>query len=171
MNKQEFLTLLRKKLAPLPPEEVEERLALYGEMIDDRMEEGLPEEDAVRTVGDVADIVKNTVVEVSLSNVRPEKKPLWPWGILVLILGAPLWLPLLMAAAGVVLSVYVTLWSVVISLWAVFVSVVASAVGFFFAAILLFLKGLPLPALALLGAVLITVGVVVSQSKTKAEVE
>ena len=45
MRKQEFLDTLRSRLSGLPRQELEERLAFYGEMIDDRMEEGLSEAD------------------------------------------------------------------------------------------------------------------------------
>ena len=38
MNKSEFLEELRKGLAGLPKDDVEERLTFYGEMIDDRIE-------------------------------------------------------------------------------------------------------------------------------------
>ena len=51
MNKSEFLQQLKKELAGIPKEDREERLNFYSEMIDDRMEEGLSEEDAVRAVG------------------------------------------------------------------------------------------------------------------------
>ncbi|MBR5538496.1 MAG: hypothetical protein IKU61_01205 [Clostridia bacterium] len=47
MNKQEFLEELRKGLSGLPKEDVRERLNFYGEIIDDRIEEGLTEEEAV----------------------------------------------------------------------------------------------------------------------------
>ncbi len=33
MNKQEFLTDLRKALSGLPQDDIEERIAFYGEMI------------------------------------------------------------------------------------------------------------------------------------------
>lgn len=46
---------------------------------------------------------------------------------LLLILGAPIWLSLLIALFAVALSLYVTLWSVIISLWAVFISAAVSA--------------------------------------------
>ena len=48
MNKQEFLNQLRSGLNGLPHEEIEERVMFYSEMIDDRVEEGLSEEDAGR---------------------------------------------------------------------------------------------------------------------------
>ncbi len=158
MNKQEFLALLRRELAPLSPTEIEERLSFYGEMIDDRMEEGLTEEEAVRSVGDVSAIVKDTVVEVPLAKVKKQKNTLRPWEIVLLILGAPLWLSLLLALFAVILSVYVSLWAVVISLWAVFASFIGSAVGVLLATPFLLIKGLTLPALALLGCALFLAG-------------
>ena len=46
MTKLSFLFSLREKLSALPTEEAEERLRSYSEMIEDRMEEGLSEEEA-----------------------------------------------------------------------------------------------------------------------------
>jgi uncharacterized membrane protein len=47
MTKQEFLDRLAKKI---PKDEREERLAFYSEMIDDRMEEGMTEAEAVASI-------------------------------------------------------------------------------------------------------------------------
>ena len=57
MNKQEFLTELEKGLAKLSPEEIQEHLYFYSEMIDDRMEDNIPEEEAILLIGDVNDII------------------------------------------------------------------------------------------------------------------
>ena len=54
MNKQEFLSGLRKGLCGLPQDDIEERLSFYGEMIDGRIEEGLSEEEAVSEIGALA---------------------------------------------------------------------------------------------------------------------
>ena len=55
MNKQAFLERLRKALSGLPPKEQEERITFYSEMIDDRMEEGLSEEEeAVASIGTIS---------------------------------------------------------------------------------------------------------------------
>ena len=63
MNKQEFLTELKKALSPLSKADLEERLSFYSEMIDDRMEEGLSEEEAVAAIGSpdeiAAQIIRN----------------------------------------------------------------------------------------------------------------
>ena len=47
MTKQAFLAALGERLVGLPQKDIEERLTFYSEMIDDRMEEGLSEEEAV----------------------------------------------------------------------------------------------------------------------------
>ena len=56
MTKQEFLSRLREGLSGLPEDDIAERLTFYGEMIDDRIEDGLSEEEAVAEVGSVDDI-------------------------------------------------------------------------------------------------------------------
>ena len=48
MKKQEFLDLLKNRLWALPERDIQQSLDYYKEMIDDRMEDGLSEEDAVR---------------------------------------------------------------------------------------------------------------------------
>ena len=47
MNKSEFLGELEKSLSELPEKDRSRSLDYYGEMIDDRTEEGLSEEEAV----------------------------------------------------------------------------------------------------------------------------
>ena len=47
MGKEEFLFNLRKRLSLLPPGDIEDRILFYREMIDDRIDEGMPEEAAV----------------------------------------------------------------------------------------------------------------------------
>ncbi len=51
MSKQEFLAQLKDGLSGLPQSDIEERVAFYEEMIDDRIEEGLSEEQAVSEIG------------------------------------------------------------------------------------------------------------------------
>ena len=129
MNKQEFLAQLRKGLSGLPKKDIDERLTFYSEIIDDRMEDGIPEETAVSEIGTVDDIVSQIIADIPLGELVKEKikpkKKLKAWEIILLVLGSPLWLSLLIAAFAVFLSLYVVFWSVIISLWAVFASFVA----------------------------------------------
>ena len=151
MRKQEFLDALRKRLGKLSSQDVEERLGFYAEMIDDRIEEGLDEEAAVAAVGSVDAIVAQLAAE--LPNEKPvraqnlpkrtkepkdpkeSKEPKEPrralkaWSIVLIAVGSPIWLSLLIAAAAVVLALYIVLWAVLISLWAVFVALAACAVA------------------------------------------
>lgn len=131
MNKEEFLCELRKKLYGMPEEDVEERISFYGEMIDDRMEDGITEEEAVKEIGTVDKLTEQIMSEISLTKlvkekVKPKRK-LKAWEIVLLVLGVPLWLPLIIAAAAVVLSVYIVIWAVVVCVYAVDLSLAAGA--------------------------------------------
>ena len=163
MNKKEFLQELEACLSGLPQEDAEERLAFYGEMIDDRIEEGLSEEAAVAGVGSVADIVSQTVAEIPLAKLVKEKmapkRSLRGWEIVLIVLGFPLWFPLLAAAAAIVLALYVTVWALIVSLWAVEVSLWACALAGLAAAVAYFVWGFRLQGLAFLGAGLFCAGV------------
>ena len=162
MNKETFLAELRTALAGLPQKDVEERLAFYGEMIDDRVEEGLTEAQAVEEIGPIEDIVSQTVEEIPLTKLVKEtitpKRTLRGWEIALLVLGFPLWFPLLIAAAAVVFSLYVVIWALVISLWAVDVALWGSAVGCVAAGVFQMIRGDALPGLAMIGAGLLCAG-------------
>ena len=67
MSKTDFLIKLREMLLGLPQEEISDRLMFYGEMIDDRIEEGLAEEEAVAEVGSVDEIAAQILEETSVS--------------------------------------------------------------------------------------------------------
>ena len=133
MTKSEFLDALRTRLSGLPQSDVEERLLFYSEMIDDRIEDGTDEEEAVGAIGSVEDIVAQIISDVPLTKIAKErikpKRRLRAWEIVLLAVGSPIWLSLGIAAVVVVLALYVVLWSLIISLWAVFASLIACALG------------------------------------------
>lgn len=133
MSKQEFLAQLRKGLSGLPKDDIDGRLMFYEEMIDDRIEEGLSEEEAVSAIGPADKIIEQTVKEIPLAKIAKErikpKRRLKAWEIVLLSVGSPIWFSLGIAAAIVILSLYVSLWAVIISLWAVFVSFFACFIG------------------------------------------
>lgn len=161
MNKREFVALLRKGLTGLPLSEIEERVIFYSEMIDDRMEEGMSEADAVFQVGDVNDIVAQIKLESvqikPAKSVKP-KKVLGAWEIVLIVLGAPIWISLLIAVFAVVLSVYAAIWSVIISLWAAFGSLSGCAFGGIVIGIGNIYKGNYIVGAALIGAGIVCTG-------------
>ena len=162
MSKQEFLEGLRRALSGLPREDIEEELTFYSEMIDDRMEEGLTEEQAVAEIGTVDEVVSQIMAEIPLSKlvkerVRP-KRALRAWEIFLLVLGSPVWVPLLLAAFAVILAVYVSVWAVIISLWAVEVSLAGAALGGAVSAVIACFQGNGIAGVALLGTGLVCAG-------------
>ena len=162
MNKQEFLAQLRRGLRGLPREDVEERLTFYGEMIDDRVEDGLSEAEAVAEIGNVKDIVSQILSDTPITRLVKEKirpkSPIRPWVIVLLILGFPLWLPLLISVISIVLAAYIIVWAVIISFWAAFVSVAAGALGGVVSAIYFVIRGRALTALSMLAVGLLCAG-------------
>ena len=162
MSKQEFLARLRKGLLGLPQDDIEERLTFYSEMIDDRMEEGLSEEDAVSAIGNVDEIVAQVIADIPLAKIAKErikpKRRLKAWEAVLLALGSPIWLSLGVAAFAVILSLYVSLWAVIISLWSVFVSVAACSLGGILACVIFAAGGNGASGAAMLAAGIVCVG-------------
>ncbi len=165
MDKAQFLYELKRRLSGLPQSDLDERLLFYSEMIEDRMEDGLKEEEAVAGIGSVDEIVEQIMEDIPLSRIVKEKvnqrRSLKAWEILLLALGSPVWLPLLIAAFAVCLSLYIVLGAVLISVWAVDLSLAVCAVGGLAIAVFYLLKGNPAAAGFLLGAAIICAGLAI----------
>lgn len=165
MDKQEFLSRLQAGLAGLPQEDIEERLTFYGEMIDDRMEEGLTEEEAVAELGTVEQVVAQILEETPITRlvrerVRPKRR-LAAWEIVLLALGSPIWLALGIAGFAVVLCVYIVIWAVIVSLWAVEVSLAVGALGCIAAGVLSIVRGQLMAGSILLCAAAVLAGLTI----------
>jgi len=165
MSKQEFLAQLRKGLSGLPQDDIEERLIFYSEMIEDRKEEGLSEEEAVSAVGTVDEIVTQVVAETPFAKIAKEriksKRRLSAGEIVLLALGSPIWLSLGIAAFAVILSLYISLWAVIISLWAVFASFAACSIGGVLACVVFIVDGNGASGLAMLSAGIVCAGLAI----------
>lgn len=130
MTKQEFLKQLEKALGALPKNEIDKSLLYYSEIIDDSIEEGLTEAQAVNRLESVDVISQRILYETPLPvliSSRMKNKNNWTNALLI-VLGFPLWFPLLVSAAAVLLSLYVSVWSVFISFFAVIVAFGASGI-------------------------------------------
>ncbi len=122
MTKLQFLLSLSDRLSGLPKNVVEEHLNFYSEIIEDRVEEGLSEEEAVLAVGSVEEIAAQIANNIPADKLPKKQRRFKAWEIVLLAVGSPIWLSLLVSAFAVFISLYVSLWAVIISLWAVFVS-------------------------------------------------
>ena len=162
MNKIEFLDGLRVAMKGISQSEIEDRILFYGEMIDDRVEEGVSEEEAVRGIGSVEEVAAQIISEVPLGKlvkerVRPRRK-LQTWEIVLIAVGSPVWCPLLIAALAVVFTLVVSVYAVVVSLWAVAVALVAAGVGCVAATVLFMAQGNILTGIYELGTGLFLLG-------------
>ncbi len=162
MNKQEFLARLREGLSGLPEDDIAERLTFYAEMIDDRVEDGLSEQAAVAEIGPVDAVVSQIIADTPLpAIVRRRVDPgrrLRAWEIVLLVLGFPLWFPLLIAGFAVLLAGYLVIWAVILSVWAVEVSLAAACLGCIAAAALFIWKADVPQGLLMLSAGLVLAG-------------
>ena len=180
MTKYEFLAELQKDLASLPTAEARERLNFYSEMIDDLVDDGMTEEEAVAKISgdringeDTVEVTPineapDTVIEApSPANTptpKSEKKKrgsMTPLAIVLLVLGSPLWVSLLIGLVSVVFSVYVSIWSAVISLWTVPTVLGVAALIVLVQCIVFLITTGPLAAISLLGAAFVCAGIAI----------
>jgi len=131
MNKQEFLTSLRARLNGLPQEDIDERINFYEEMINDRIDDGKSEEEAVADIGSVDQIVEEIAQDTPLTKlvrekIKPKRK-LKAWEIVLLILGFPLWFPLVLTAVILAFVFYLLIWVLVIVCYSVELALAASS--------------------------------------------
>ena len=117
MKREEFIEALKLALKDLPDQEIQSSLAYFNEMIDDRIDEGMTEEEAVADLGRVDEIAakllaeNQTLVERVKDKLMPKRR-LAIWEIILLILGFPIWGSLLLAAVAILFSMVVAVASI-----------------------------------------------------------
>ena len=165
MLKQEFLDELRIRLSGLPRQELDDRLAFFGEMIDDRIDEGLSEAEAVERIGTIDSIAEQIIAETPMLKIAKEKlrpkRRLKGWEVAMLILGSPLWISLVLALLSILLSLFIAVWSVIASLWSVFGAFVGSGIGGFFGGVIVAVMNNPFAGIAIMGVGIVLMGLAV----------
>ena len=133
MKKAEFLDILRKELAGLPKDDLQSRISFYEEAIADRMDEGKSEEEAIADLGSIDEIVKQIAEDTSLVKLVKEKtrprRRLRVFEIILLILGFPLWFPLLVVGLVLLLVGYLLIWVLVLVTYTAEVSLSLAGIG------------------------------------------
>lgn len=161
MTKTEFLALLRQRLNQLPPKDVEQTLEYYNEMIDDYIESEYSPEAAVAKMGRVDDIATQILAGAqtpafgAYGMQKSKKSALTVW---LLILGFPLWFPLLITAFSIILTLAIVIGTIAMVVpWSLVVSFGASALGLLFAtAIILTGEGIAAATLVLGSALVLS---------------
>lgn len=132
MTKAIFLESLENKLKGLPQDDISERVSFYEEMINDRIDEGKSDEEAVNEIGTVDEVVEEILRDTPLTKIVKErikpKRKLKAWEIVLMAVGAPLWLPLLIVALALAFVFYILIWVFVIVAYSVEVSLVAASI-------------------------------------------
>ncbi len=156
MTKSEYLKQLNSALRPIKCKERQRSLAYFSEAIDDRMEDGVSEEQAVSELESIPAAAERIIAEASeLGNLKVKRSP---WTITLVILGFPVWFPLLAAVAVIVLSLYMTVWILIGTLFIISVSFALSGVcSLVFLFWIVFLS--PLSAIMAMGIGLILSGI------------
>lgn len=156
MTKDEFLSELKMQMEGLPEKDIKEAVAYYSEIIDDSMEDGTPEEDAVAALGDVGVIaagMKSSQTEDASDEKKRSFRKFTALEIVCLIVGFPIWI----SVFAVALSLYITAIAIIFSFYAVAFSMIVSGVAASIASVIGFATNNP-AALFILGAGLIVMG-------------
>lgn len=165
MRRSEFLTELKTRLSGLPVDDAQDALGYYEEMINDRMDSGMSEEEAVAELGTPAEVASAVLGEISLyklvkARIRPKEKRSTTAKVLLWV-GSPIWLSLAIVAIAVVLSLYASIWAVVVSLWASIAALWGCALGAVAGLGLFIYTGYPLTAFALFACGLVCAGIAI----------
>ena len=78
MTRKEFLNDLYRHLYGLTQDQAEQHLTYYAEMLADRIEEGMTEDEAVASMEDVETIARRVMEEEGLPYTPPEDRPVTP---------------------------------------------------------------------------------------------
>ena len=163
MTKVEFLNELKKQLNGLPENDLNERLSFYDEMIEDRKDEGKSEEEVVNEIGPVDKVANEILAETPLYNLIKErvkpKRALRGWEIVLLVLGFPLWFPLVTVFFFLCLMAYLLVWVGVIVMYALELGFASAGVG---GTILFFINlGTGVTSFTYLGVGILSIGIAI----------
>lgn len=104
MTEKEYLKKLKENLSLLKREDCAAVLEYYKEMIEDRIEGGKTEEQAVSELELPEQVAKKAVEEYGVKQTAKRQKP--NGGVIaLLIIGSPLWLALVIAAFAIAFAV------------------------------------------------------------------
>ena len=166
MNKAEFLSALRAELERQYISGADNMTEYYDEMICDRMEDGMSEEEAVASLGSIEDSVNEALVDRPMTTLVKEKVrkskdkaesnghgALW---ITLAILGFPVWFPLMLTGVILAFVFFLVFWILVGTVFIVMLSFAIGAVASLACAATVVVGYIPLPTFLMsLGAALL----------------
>ena len=118
MSEKEYLKKLKRRLSPLKKKDRDSLLDFYKEMIEDKMENGKTEYEAVSELEPVETVAERTLDEYGINRNDPKvklKTRLSPLAIVLIIVGSPLWIGLAAGAVGAAVGLLCGALAVVVS--------------------------------------------------------
>ena len=125
MDKTQFCALLGNKLKPyLSPKEMYKTLNFFEEMIDDRIDEGLSEEEAVSQLGDINIIVDQILDEHNIG--KKQTKLVWRFiprelGFIITVLLFPAWITIFSLVTSLFIVILSIICFIVLSIIVIFI--------------------------------------------------
>lgn len=158
MTKSEFISSLKKELRRMKNSELKKTLSYYGEIIDDKIESGKSEEEAVAELDNPKDIAAGILEDDEVkANLKPE---FMVASTLLLIIGSPVWVPIAIAVIAIIAALYITAWALIFSFAAAELSIALSAIACVLAGIIAIPNNW-LSSLFLIGAALVLAGLAI----------
>ena len=119
MNRNQFIDILARKLSKMPEKELKQTIDYYYEIISDKMNDGMTEEQAIESLGSLDEIVTDTLSDASDSCETVKEKKESKWKNITIGATAIIWVPVLIGLFGGLIALYISLWAIVISLGAI----------------------------------------------------
>ncbi len=134
MTKDEYLSELRAGLAAFSKDEVDRAVSFYEEMVDDRVEAGVSEEEAVGSLEPPAEAAARIISEMpavprAAARLRSPKTPRsWFVAFIVAaVIGSPVWIPLTLGVIMAVIGCFIGLFGLLVAVWAIAASMLLGA--------------------------------------------
>ncbi|MBO4904728.1 MAG: DUF1700 domain-containing protein [Lachnospiraceae bacterium] len=172
MSREEYLSGLKQKLTENDIPGVDAMIEFYDEAIADRIEDGMSEDEAVEAMEDADSIVKaakldKPITALMADKVKEKHKEADSNGhgtlfVVLMIVGFPIWFPLLISFLAIIFSLYISMWAVVVSIYAVELSLGVTSIAALLSSFTFFAGQIPLPtAIALLGSACVLGGLTI----------
>lgn len=125
MTTKEFLRILTREIDVLPAMEAQRAITYYRELIEDRIEDGMSESEAVASMEDISVIAQQILSEHEdgLKNTKTITKECVEhseiWRKVLIICTSPLWISLLLTFILMVFSIYLLIWCMIFTIYAI----------------------------------------------------
>lgn len=129
MKKIEFLQTLRERLKAFQKSEVQSIIDYYEELIEEKKETGIKEEEVIASFGSIENIIPKVTADLVFTRSSTQQtSPLKNFWIILGICASPILIPIGIALGAIVFSLVIVVFSLLISLLASEVAIIVSLI-------------------------------------------